>query len=75
MRDTGGVTRNAKRGRVGGLAGRVVGTVLMAGVIIGLWRVLGQGASITDPQWFANASATLSEFTVWAQHIITGLLP
>lgn len=37
-------------------------TVLVIGVVIGAWRVLGGGADITDPQWPANAYETVRDW-------------
>lgn len=39
-----------------------VTTLLVIGFVWGVWRVLGGGAEITDPQWPANAYETIREW-------------
>lgn len=45
---------------------RFVGVLLVVGAVLGAWRYLGDGASITDPQWFDNASANVRELLGWS---------
>ena len=39
----------------------LVASILMLGVVLGIWRFLGDGANITDPQWVPNAIANMKE--------------
>lgn len=61
----GGMSRrgaNTRRGGVGGVGGLIrtaITGVITIGIVLGMWRWLGGGVSITDPAWIGNASATV----------------
>lgn len=41
---------------------RALGVLLIIGVVLGLWRYLGDGASITDPAWSRNAERKVASW-------------
>jgi len=48
-----------------GTRARIVGGLVLLGVIIGCWRYLGQGSDLTSPDWFAQTTDTLRSFGDW----------
>lgn len=54
---------------------RAVLVLLVLGVVIGVWRVLGGGADITDPAWPKNAYNNLIDWASQIEDIIPGATP
>ena len=52
----------------------IVGTIVVAGVVLGLFRVLGKGAGLTDPAFWANAQASIQEFMAFSQRVAQRIL-
>lgn len=44
---------------------RAIATIVIIGVVLGVARWLGDGASLTDPQWFTNATAKVQALMDW----------
>lgn len=53
------------RGGCLGFIGRVLGVLIVLGIVLGLWRYLGAGAGIGSPDWFGNAFDTVGRFLDW----------
>lgn len=47
-----------------------VTTLVVIGVVLGVWRFLGDGADITDPEWPRNAYETIKEWSEGADDTI-----
>lgn len=58
----------ARKGGKGCLtvAGRMLATLVIIGVVLGVWRYLGQGAGITDAGWFERAASSVESLMQWA---------
>lgn len=67
-------TQTTPKGLGACIRGLLVGIVVL-GVVIGLFRVLGKGAGITDPMFWPNAQATVAEFQRWALGLTARLFP
>lgn len=42
-------------------SGRIIGALIGCGVALGLWRYMGDGASIWDPGWVSNAFQNMQD--------------
>lgn len=48
-----------------GLIGRIVGVLIILGVSLAVLRYLGQGAGLDSPEWFDNATGSVSRLGEW----------
>ncbi|MEV8544598.1 hypothetical protein [Streptomyces sp. NPDC051572] len=58
----------------GGILLRTLSYLAAVGVVLGIWRLLGHGASVTDPEWLKNAVKSLSAFGDKVAQLIDGLV-
>lgn len=56
-----------RRGGLGTVVKRVLGGLVLIGVVIGIWRYLGDGAALGSAEWFNNATDTVQGFIDWVQ--------
>lgn len=49
---------------------RVLAVLFAIGVVVGSWRVLGDGADITDPAWVTNATKNVGELFGWSDEAV-----
>lgn|GEM_PF-7050927 len=48
--------------------------ILTLGIVIGLYRVFGNGYVPTDPEFFPAAERNLIQFSEWLKHVVDGIL-
>lgn len=66
-------TSKTRKGCVS-VIGRGLGALVMVGVVLALWRYLGQGAGIGSPEWLDNATASIEALMGWFAEMVNELL-
>lgn len=52
---------------------RLLFALVTAGVVLGVWRWLGNGTNVTDAGWFGHVIETLTDFGTWSRDRISQL--
>lgn len=66
---------SSRKGSTPGMLARVAALIITAIVVLGAFRYLGDGVSMTDPAFWTNAETKISALMKWLSGIARALLP